>query len=133
MKKNITFRLLSSTTAKARDTGLAIILICLLTAHFGKIYQFVPISIIILLIVMIFPNFFKPFAWFWFGLSHILGTVASKIILSILFFVLVTPVGFIRRLAGADTLQLKEWKKSNESVFKVRDHKFSAEDVEKPY
>lgn len=147
-------RLLSSTKEQARDTGLALILICLLiaylgfsepeskvlitikeflTSYLGNLSCFVSVAIVFLLLTMIWPDIFRPAAWFWFGLSHFMGTIVSSILLSVLFFLLVTPVGFIRRLAGADSLQLRSWKKNSDSVFKVRDHKFLAADIEKPF
>ncbi len=135
MKKSNTIksRLLSSTKDQARDTGLALILICLLIAYIGNLSQFVPAAIVLLLLNMIWPDIFRPAAWFWFGLSHFMGTIATRILLTIIFFLLVTPVGLIRGLTGADAMQIKKWKKSSDSVFIVRDHKFLAEDIEKPF
>jgi hypothetical protein len=49
------------------------------------------------------------------------------------FFVVVTPIGLMRRLMSADPLQLKKFKKDNSSVFQVRDHTFKADEIEKPY
>jgi hypothetical protein len=72
-------------------------------------------------------------AGLWFWLSHLLGTVMSKVILTVLFFVLVTPIGLIRRLLGADTLQLKKWKKGSDSVFVVREGAVGEKDLANPY
>ena len=41
--------------------------------------------------------------------------------------------GAARRLAGADSLQLKKWKKDGSSVFKVRDGVIKPEDLANPY
>ena len=79
------------------------------------------------------PRAFQPLAGLWFGLAHVLGTVMSTVILTILFFGLVTPIGFIRRLLGADSLQLKKWKKGQESVFAVRADLIQREDLQAPY
>ncbi len=46
---------------------------------------------------------------------------------------LVLPVGLVRRLLGKDSMRIKSWKKGKESVFRVRDHRFSAKDLEHPY
>ncbi|MCP4107524.1 MAG: hypothetical protein GY749_18605 [Desulfobacteraceae bacterium] len=126
-------RLLSSTKDQARDTGLALILICLLIAYIANMSQFVPVAIILLLLTMVWPDIFRPAAWFWFGLSHFMGTIATRILLTIIFFLMVTPVGFIRRLTGADAMQIKKWKKNSDSLFIVRDYKLSAEDIDKPF
>ena len=121
------------TPAQCKDTGMALVLISLLLLHFTKHAYFLGIGVAVLVINMIAPVVYKPFAFFWLSLSNILGTVMSKVLLSIVFFVVVTPVGLVRRLLGFDPLQLKKFKKDKSSVFKVRDHAFKADEIEKPY
>jgi hypothetical protein len=125
--------LLESTPDRDRDTGLAMVLLCLLLVYFGDYSKLIPLAIILMLLSMLYPTIFHPLAWLWFGIAHVLGTIVTKILLTLVFFGLVTPVGFVRRLTGADSLQLKEWKKSNESVFNVRSHVITARNLDKPY
>ena len=66
-------------------------------------------------------------------LKIIVGNVVSRILLTVIFYVLVTPVGLIRRVLGADAMQLKKWKNGNVSVFQERNHLFNSADIEKPY
>ena len=47
----------------------------------------------------------------WMGIGFTLGLVVSPIILGIIFFLLLTPVGIITRLFGRDELNLKMKKK----------------------
>ncbi len=126
-------RLLSSTPEQAKDTGMAMVLICLLLGYFGKFPKFLGVSIVLLLITMAWPKAFKPLAGFWFGLSHVMGQVVSKIVLTLIFFVVVTPVGLIRRLTGADSLQLKKWKQGTDSVFAERQGAIQDKDLLNPY
>ena len=121
------------TTDQSKDTGMAMVLICLLIAFFAGKQFFYGLAILLILINMIWPNLFKPVAKIWLGFSHILGSVMSRIILGIIFLVLVLPVGIVRRAMGKDTLQLKKWKKGRASVFKTRDHEFTSEDIKHPY
>lgn len=125
--------LLSSTKEQAKDTGMAMVLICLILGSWGKFPQFLPVSVALLLITMVWPNAFRPLATFWFGLSHVLSSVVSRVILSVLFFLVVTPIGLIRRAMGADALQLKKWKQGQDSVFVVREGVIQAKDLENPY
>jgi polyferredoxin len=90
-------------------------------------------SIILVLSNMIWPKIFLPFARIWFGVSNVLGIVMSKVILGVVFFLLVTPMGVVRKLLGKDSMQLKQWKKGTPSVFKMRDHTFTPGEIEKPY
>jgi hypothetical protein len=119
--------------AQARDTGLAAVLILLLIAHFRDSISLVPAAIAVLVIDMIWPSFFRPFAYVWFTLANILRRVVSSILLTVLFLVIVTPIGLLRRLFGADPMKGKSWKDGPKSVFEEREHPFSAKDLERPY
>ncbi|GAB4365353.1 MAG: hypothetical protein Kow0042_04560 [Calditrichia bacterium] len=118
---------------QARDTGMAFVLILLFLGLILHNYLFIKIAIAAQVMNMVFPKFYWPLAVFWLSFSQILGTVVSKIILTLVFFLIVTPVGLVRRLLGKDSLQLKKFKKGRESVMKVRNHTFSREDIEKPF
>jgi len=126
-------RWLKSTPEQAKDTGMAMVLICLLLGYWGKFPKFLPVSLVLLIITMAWPKAFKPLAGLWFGLSHLLSSVVSRVLLTVVYFVIVTPIGLIRRLFGADTLQLKKWKKGRDSVFVVREGAIQGKDMENPY
>lgn len=116
-----------------KDAGLALVLISLICYQVWKMEILILLAIIFLVVAMTYPPIFKPFARFWFALSTALGTVVSKVILSVLFFVIVMPIGLARRVLGKDSMQIKGWKKGKESVFRARDHRFTAKDLEHPY
>jgi hypothetical protein len=132
-KEGFFSRLWAATPDQARDTGMALTLLCLLIVQFKHTYKFVPLAIVLLIITMAWPRAFKPLAGLWFGLSHVLGTVMSKVILTLVFFIIVTPIGVIRRLMGKDSLQLKKFKKDQDSVFLVRADLVDKTDLHKPY
>jgi len=116
-----------------KDSGLALVLISLICYQVWKLEIFIVLAMIFLVVAMTYPLIFQPFARFWFALSTALGTVVSKIILTVLFFVIVLPVGLARRLLGKDSMKIKQWKKGDESVFREREHRFAAKDMEHPY
>jgi polyferredoxin len=119
--------------SQCKDSGLALVLIALILAMTFSPYYFLPISTGLLVVTMSVPTLFRPFARIWFGFSHALGTVTSRILLTLLFYGLVTPVGFIRRVIGKDSMQLKKWKRGQASVFHDRDHLFTRQDLDHPY
>jgi len=119
--------------AKSRDTGLALVLIFLLLGLFLAGGMFLNLAIAALVVTMIVPGIFKPLAYVWFGLAHVLGTIFSKVLLFLVFILLVLPVGLMRGILGKDSLALKQWKKGSHSVFLTRDHLFTASDIDKPY
>ncbi len=63
-------------------------------------WDFVVYSGILLLLSLIFPLIFYPLTYVWFGLTKVLGFVSSQILLTLLFFILLTPVGLFRRWMG---------------------------------
>lgn len=119
--------------AQSRDAGMALALILLILAWLISAEYFLPLGIGVLVVTMTAPGLFKPFAKFWFGLSHAVGSIVSRILLSVMFYSLVTPVGFVRRILGKDAMQLKSWKKNHASVFTTRDHLFEPQDLDHPY
>ena len=118
---------------KASDTGMAMVLVSLLVYNFFAIPMAIHISIALLLLNMIVPQIFRPVAFFWLGLSTILGTVVSKVLLSIIFLFLLTPLGLLKRIVGSEPLQLKRWKRDDSSAFRKRDITFCAEDIAHPF
>lgn len=132
-KKGVLARLLAATPDQARDTGLALTLLCLIIVHFWQAYRLVPLAMAFLVVTMVWPRAFQPLAGWWFGLAQVLGTVMSTVILTVLFFGLVTPIGLLRRVWGADSLQLKKWKQGKDSVFAVRADLIQKKDLQAPY
>jgi polyferredoxin len=118
---------------QVKDTGMAICLIALLLAYFSGIRIFLLMAIILLLLDMTVPFLFRPIAKIWFSVSFLIGSVVSRIILTLVFFTVVTPVGIIRRLMQKDTLLLRKWKVNKESVFQKRFYTYTSNDLDKPY
>lgn len=63
----------------------------------------------------------------WFRLSELLGKVMSKVILSLVYFLILLPAALLFRLTGKDQLQLKRKK---DSYFYRRDHQYTKKDIE---
>jgi len=118
---------------RARDTGMALVLILLLLELYLGGRVFIKIAFPVLVINMIVPQLFYPLAYLWFGFAHYMGTIVSKILLFLVYMLVVLPVGLFRRATGKDTLLMKRWKQGSDSVFKTRNHLFTASDIEKPY
>ena len=112
---------------------MAMVLICLIAGHLSHNDLFYKLAVFLLVIDMIVPKVYRPVAVVWLGLSRLLGTVISRTILTVVFFVFVVPTGMVRRLFGRDSLQLKKFKTGPGSVMKKRDHTYVPADVEKPY
>jgi len=118
---------------QSRDTGMAMVLLCLLLAASPKRHGYLIVAIALHVVNMIFPQIFRPVAVVWLGLSTLLGEIVPKVLLSIVFFLVVTPIGILRRLIGKDALNLRVFKASQDSVMLERNHIFIGRDLERPY
>lgn len=124
----------SITKEQAKDSGLALVLILLLVSYFLKSWDSTGLAaIIILVITMAAPLVFKPFAVIWLSFSGVLGSFMSKVLLTVVFILVVTPIGWFRRILGKDPMLKKKWKQGSASVFTKRDRMYTADDLEKPY
>lgn len=127
------FSIKKITKDQSRDTGMAMALLFLLFYLKTRRDGFLWAAIALHVVNMIVPRIYAPIAVVWLSFSHLLGTVMSKILLSILFFGVVTPIGILRRLFRKDSLKLRDFKANEESVMLVRNHLFVGRDIEKPY
>jgi hypothetical protein len=121
------------TKDQSRDTGMAMVLLLLIVFATRKREGYLIGAMVLHVLNMIVPQVYRPVAVLWLGLSDLLGSVVSKILLSIVFFAVVTPIGILRRLFGKDSLQLRAFKASKESVMLERNHTFIGSDLERPY
>jgi len=121
------------TKEQARDTGMAMVLLCLIAALVSPARWPLVLATVLLVLDLTMPLLFSPLAVVWLGLGALLGTIFSRVMLAVLFALLVTPVGVLRRWLGADALQLKQWKRGEGSVFRVREHTYRFEDIKDPY
>jgi hypothetical protein len=68
-------------------------------------------------------------SWLWFKLGEAMGFVSSKIILTLVFYVVLMPLALLSRLFKNDNLLLR--KGSLNSIFFDVNRKYSPEDFEK--
>ena len=65
------------------------------------------ISLIFLVLGLINSKILTPLNKIWFKFGLFLGKIISPLIMAIIFFLVVTPIGLIMRLVGKDVLNLK--------------------------
>jgi hypothetical protein len=118
---------------EAAETGMALALICLIAALWTDNQAWTKAGLGILLLDMVWARAFTWPARLWLGLSHLMGTVMSKVVLSLVFFLVVTPIGLVRRVAGKDPMRIKAWKQGTGSVFVDRGEVCTPEEIEHPF
>jgi len=134
MKKTLNFYFNTELTRdQCKETGVAMVLVFMILALIFKQDLFIFCAIGAHVFNMTAPQVYRPVAVIWLGLSRVIGKIVSKVILSIVFAVVVTPVGLWRRIFVKDSLKLKDFKAGYESVMHVRNHTFIGENIERPY
>jgi hypothetical protein len=86
------------------------------------------ISITLGLIGMFSAYLTSKISWAWMKLAEGMGFVSSKILLSVIFFLVLFPVAMLSRIGRKDILILK--KKNSGSYFKERNHTYTSKDLE---
>lgn len=118
---------------RASDTGMALTLLCLILGLWQGVPGWFVAATTLLVVNMTWPMAYAPAARVWFGLSALLGSVMSRVILSLAYFLVLTPVGLLRRALGKDSLKLRAFKSGTDSVFHTRSGAFTAKDLTTPF
>jgi hypothetical protein len=66
-----------------------------------------PVAAAFLAVTAVRPGALAPLNRLWFRIGILLGKVMTPVMMGVLFFVVVTPVGLLMRLCGKDPLRLK--------------------------
>jgi hypothetical protein len=83
------------------------------------------------LVTLVIPVTGEWLVWAWFKLAQVLGWINSRILLSAIFFLILTPIAIISRLFQKDNLQLKG--KDASTLFHSRDHLYTKDDLSNPW
>ena len=78
----------------------------LLKGHDLRIWSLI-VSLIFLILGLLNSKILTPLNKMWFKLGLFLGKIISPLIMGIIFFIVVTPIGIIMRLINKDLLNLK--------------------------
>lgn len=70
-------------------------------------------AVLFLVLALAAPSVLRPLNKAWFQLGLFMGKIVNPIVMAVLFFILITPVAFISRLAGRDILKLKKSKQAS--------------------
>jgi len=110
--------------------GIILFIVSGLLIFYGKeFYQYIAIIASTFIgLGLILPALLKPIYFVWMAFAAILGWVMTRVILSVVFFLIMTPIGLLTKLLGEDFLALKKIK--SDSYWNYRD---SAEELNQNY
>ena len=101
----------------------------LITSWWLKQPVFAYIALIISMLAAISPRLAQGMHTAWMALARVLGWINSRILLTVLFFVILTPIALLARWRGANSLQLRR-KPGQDSWFVSREHQYDKTDME---
>lgn len=113
---------------KSKETVLVITVGCIVLYLVFKNRVFLYCALAIGLAGVLSFYLSEKIDWVWGKLSFIMGEITNRILLTIIFLLVVTPVGLIRRLRKKNSLTYFD--KNATSNFSVRDHGFDKKDLE---
>jgi len=85
----------------------------------GTFPYFLTPGILLVITGAVIPVILKPIQKAWMTLAILMGWVMTRVLLSVLFFLAITPIGLILRLTGKDILDQKLEPKK-QSYWKIR-------------
>jgi len=94
---------------------------------------FIALSVVFLFLAFALPLLLKPLQKFWMTLAVLLGWFMTRIILSVLFYLVISPIGLIMRISGKDFLSRKLEKNSDSYWIPKQEVTRSKEDYEKQF
>lgn len=78
------------------------------------------IGLLFLILGFILPSVLRPVYRIWMLLAYFIGGIVSRVILTVLFYVVLTPTGLVLRLFGKDVLD-QRFEKDRESYWIKKD------------
>ena len=91
------------------------------------------VGILLCVLGIAIPIILKPVYWIWMIFANILGWIMTRLILSLLYYGIFTPIGLIARLFGKQFLELK-WDKTSSTYWNYYPkQKFEKENYEKQF
>ncbi|GAA4300502.1 SxtJ family membrane protein [Aestuariibaculum suncheonense] len=115
---------------KGLESIIVLILVSLAVYIKFNITWFLYIAICLGVVALISKKLTVIIGEAWFSFSHYFGLVMNYIIMSFIFYLILTPLSFFQRLFGGNQILKKS---SDSSYFYKRNHRFVEKDIDKPW
>lgn len=89
------------------------------------------VASVFLIVSMVHPTLLNQIYKLWMKIGHVLGWINTRIILAVLFFGILTPVGIVMRLLGKDPLLKKL--DPNLTSYRVKCKPIESNEFERPF
>lgn len=65
------------------------------------------ISAALIFAALLVPRVLGPVESIWMKVAHVMGAIMTRVLLTLTYFLMITPIGFLMRLFGKDPLQIR--------------------------
>lgn len=106
----------------SRMVGGMFVLIGVLLFLFGgeRFAYFFVVGGVLLLLGVLAPHLLRPVQYIWMYSAVVMGWVMTRVVLGVLFYLIVTPLGFCMRMAGKQFL-IMQWESKTSSYWTLRE------------
>lgn len=116
---------------KNLETMLVLVLMSMVLFLLLKITLILFVGLVLACIALLAKKTSGLIAGAWMRLSQGLGSLISKILLTLVFFLLLLPIALLAKLFGHNALSLS--RTNQDSYFIVRHHRFTDQDMKNPW
>ena len=118
---------------QSREVILVIVLGLLIASRILAIDNLVYVAIVIGVLGAVSSFLSDKISWLWFKVSDALGYIMSRFILTLIFFLILTPVALISRLLRNKDFMRKKIDGNLSSYFEIRNHEYNPGDLMDPW
>ena len=118
------------TREKGLETILVLVLASLILYLKFDAKWLVYLSLVFLVVSVISAKLTVIIGKIWFSFSHYLGMVMNALIMFLIFYIILTPLSFLQKLAQKNKILQKP---NGETYFHKRDHIYTSRDIDKPW
>jgi hypothetical protein len=110
-----------------------VVLVILVVGIYLRLESLLLAGMALLALTLLSPDFTDRFARGWMTLARWIGTVNAKILLTLIFYLVLTPLAWLYRLLHGTPLQSIDRSDQRETYLQPRDKTFTPDDFEDPW
>lgn len=114
---------------KALETLAVLALVCLAAGMFFDVAALSAAALALLFTGLFLKPLSVRIAGLWLRFAGLIGAFNSRVILTVIFFVVLTPLAFVYRLFHGDFMNLRRHDDDGKSYWSRRDHRYNPKDL----
>lgn len=111
------------------ETFAVFAMVSLLATVFLRRLEFAAVALVLLAMALVAKPVAQTVTCWWLRFAALLSAISNRIVLTLVFFLMLTPIAFLYRLFHKDPLHLKIG--TADSFYTERNHTYSKKDMEK--